>query len=384
MNIERVVAIAYKEWREIVRDRFFLALAFIVPTAMLLVFGYGLILDVENIPFSVVDYDKTPMSREYAYRFIGSRYFDFKGEVEHELELKPLFEQSKIRFALVIPPHFERDLRAGRAVTVQSLIDGVFPFRATTSKGYVLAMNTAFNAELLTEHFSKRLGLPTDQAEKLAQPVKVQLRYLYNQELRSTWSVAAVMIMFVLMVSPPFLTAMGVVREKESGSIYNIYCSTVSRAEFILGKLTPYVAISTINSLILWALSVFLFGAPFKGDPLFFFFASFVYVVCTTGIGLLVSLMVRTQVAAMMVTVVLTVVPSVLYSGLLIPISSMEPMGQFQAHLFPAMYFTNIALGSFLKGVGMKELWVEVTALAIYAAILWVLSFMLFSKRPKS
>jgi ABC-2 type transport system permease protein/ribosome-dependent ATPase len=129
---------------------------------------------------------------------------------------------------------------------------------------------------------------------------------------------------------------------------------------------------------------VFLFGAPFKGDPLFFFFASFVYVVCTTGIGLLVSLMVRTQVAAMMVTVVLTVVPSVLYSGLLIPISSMEPMGQFQAHLFPAMYFTNIALGSFLKGVGMKELWVEVTALAIYAAILWVLSFMLFSKRPKS
>jgi len=384
MKIERVVAIAYKEWREIVRDRFFLALAFIVPTAMLLVFGYGLILDVENIPFCVVDYDKTPLSREYAYRFIGSRYFNFKGEVEHEQALKHLFEKSKIRFALIIPPHFERDLRAGRAVTVQSLIDGVFPFRATTSKGYVLAMNTAFNAELLTNYFSKQVGLPPEQAEKLVRPVRVQLRYLYNQELRSTWSVAAVMIMFVLMVSPPFLTAMGVVREKESGSIYNIYCSTVTRGEFILGKLTPYVVISTINSLILWALSVFLFGAPFKGDPVFFFFASFVYVVCTTGIGLLVSLMVRTQVAAMMVTVVLTVVPSVLYSGLLIPISSMEPMGQFQAHLFPAMYFTNIALGSFLKGVGVKELWAEVTALAIYAAILWVLSFMLFSKRPKS
>ncbi|MEJ5301104.1 MAG: ABC transporter permease [Thermodesulforhabdaceae bacterium] len=384
MNIERILAIAHKEWREIVRDRFFLALAFVVPTVMLLVFGYGLILDVENIPFCVVDYDKTPLSRDYAYRFIGSRYFNFKGEVEHEQKLRSLFERSQIRFALIIPPNFERDLRAGRSVTVQSLIDGVFPFRATTSKGYVLAMNTAFNGELLTDYFSKHVGIPPDQAEKLAQPVNIQLRYLYNQELRSTWSVAAVMIMFVLMVSPPFLTAMGIVREKESGSIYNIYCSTVTRTEFLLGKLTPYVIISTINSLILWALSVFLFGAPFKGDPIFFFFASVVYVVCTTGIGLLVSVMVRTQVAAMMITVVLTVVPAVLYSGLLIPISSMEPMGQFQAHLFPAMYFTDIALGSFLKGVGIKELWGKVVALAIYAAILWAISFMLFSKRPKS
>ncbi|MCX7822841.1 MAG: ABC transporter permease [Syntrophobacterales bacterium] len=384
MNIKRIIAISHKEWREIVRDRFFLALAFVVPSTMLLVFGYGLILDVENIPFCVVDYDKTPTSRDYIYRFIGSRYFNFRGTVEHEELLRPLFEASKIRFALIIPEHFERDLRAGRSVTVQSLIDGVFPFRAATSKGYVLAMNRDFNGEILADYFSKKFGIPLDRAFELAQPVRIQLRYLYNQELRSTWSIASAMIMFVLMVSPPFLTAMGVVREKESGSIYNIYCSTVTRGEFIVGKLVPYVFISVLNSLILWAWTKFLFGAPFKGDPVFFFFASVVYVICTTGIGLLVSLMVRTQVAAMMVTIVLTVVPSVLYSGLFIPISSMEPIGQFQSHLFPAMYFTDIVLGSFLKGVGIKHLWDRVVALALYAGLLWVISFMLFSKRPRS
>lgn len=384
MKLKRVAAISHKEWREIVRDRFFLILAFVVPSTMLLVFGYGLILDVENIPFCVVDYDKTRTSRDYVYRFVGSRYFNFKGMVEDEKMLRVLFEGSKIRFALIIPEHFERDLQAGRSVTVQSLIDGVFPFRATTSKGYVLAMNSAFNAEILSDHFSKVFGIPVDRAINLVQPVKVQLRYLYNQELKSTWSVAAGMIMFVLMVSPPFLTAMGVVKEKENGSIYNIYCSTVSRGEFILGKLIPYVLISALNSLILWAWTVFLFDTPFKGSVAFFFCASVVYVICTTGIGLLVSIMVRTQVAAMMVTVVLTVVPSVLYSGLLIPVSSMEPAGQLQAHLFPAMYFTDIALGSFLKGVGVVYLWDRVLALALYAAFLWITSFMLFSKRPKT
>lgn len=384
MDFKRVFAISYKEWREIIRDRFFLALAFIVPSTMLLVFGYGLILDVENIPFCVVDYDRTPTSRDYIYRFIGLRYFNFKGMIENEDLVRPLFEASKIRFVLIIPEHFERDLRAGRSVTVQSLIDGVFPFRATTSKGYVLAINAAFNAEILAEHFSKKFGIPMERALERAQPVRVQLRYLYNQELKSTWSISSAMIMFVLMVSPPFLTAMGVVREKESGSIYNIYCSTVTRGEFILGKLIPYVFISILNSLILWSWTVFLFGTPFKGNHLFFFFASVVYVICTTGIGLLVSLMVRTQVAAMMVTIVLTVVPSVLYSGLFIPVSSMEAVGQFQAHLFPAMYFTDIVLGSFLKGIGIKHLWHRVIALGIYAVILWIVSFMLFSKRPKA
>lgn len=384
MKLSRIWALAHKEWREIVRDRLFLALAFVVSASLMLVFGYGLSLDVERIPFAVVDHDKSALSRDYLHRFIDSRYFDYRGDVNSERELEPLLAASRVRFAIVIPPKFQEQLMAGRPVAVQSLIDGTFPFRASTSKGYVIAINAAFNGELMAAYITRRLGGSPDQAAALTQPVRAQLRYLYNQELKSTWSIATVLVMFVLMVAPPFLTALGVVREKENGSIYNIYASTVTRGEFLAGKLAPYVGISIVNGLVLWALATGLFGAPFKGDPVFFFVALVIYVCCTTGIGLLASLIVRTQVAAMMLTVVMTIIPSVLYSGLLVPIASMEPQGQFEAHLFPAMYFTDIALGSFLKGVGLDQLWDKALALAAYAMVLWLLSFALFHKRPRA
>jgi ABC-2 type transport system permease protein/ribosome-dependent ATPase len=384
VNVSRIKAIAYKEWREIVRDRLFFALAFVVPAALMLVFGYGLSLDVENIPFAVVDHDRSAMSRDYLHRFIDSRYFNYKGHVSSERELDPLLADSDIRFAIIIPPKFQENLLASRPVAVQSLIDGTVPFRAATSKGYVIAINAAFNGELLVGYISRRLGVSLEQAAAMAQPVGIQLRYLYNQEVKSVWSMASALMMFVLVVTPPFLTALGVVREKENGSIYNIYASTVTRGEFLIGKLAPYVGISVINIIILWLMATLLFGAPFKGDPLFFFIASVIYVICTTGIGLLVSLIVRTQVAAMMLTVVVTIVPSVLYSGLLVPIASMDPQGRFEAHLFPAMYYTDIALGSFLKGIGLEQLWDRVLVLVIYAVVLWILSYLLFHKRPRS
>ena len=384
MNPARIKALAYKEWREILRDRLFLALAFILPVSMMLIFGYGIMMDVENIPFAVLDQDRTAMSRDYLHLFMDSRYFDYKGHVQSERELEPLLADSKIRFAIIVPPKFQENLKAGRPVAVQSLIDGTFPFRTSTSKGYVIAINNAFNGKLLAGFISRKMGIPPEQAAALAGPVKVQLRYLYNQEIKSIWSIAPSMMMFVLLMTPPFLTALGVVREKENGSIYNIYSSTVTRAEFLIGKLLPYLGISIINVIILWLMAVLVFAAPFKGDPLFFFAASVIYVSCTTGIGLLVSLFARTQVAAMMITVVVTIVPAVLYSGLLVPIASMDAASQFEAHLFPAMYYTDIVLGSFLKGIGVGQLWGRVGALLFYSGVLWTASYLLFHKRVRS
>ncbi len=384
MNLTRVKAITCKEWREILRDRLFLSLAFILPVSMMLIFGYGMKMDVEHIPFAVLDQDRTAMSRDYLHLFMDSRYFDYKGHVESERELEPLLAGSRIRFAIIVPPEFQKNLLAGRPVAVQSLIDGTFPFRTSTSKGYVVAINAAFNGRLLAGFISQRMGISPEQAAALAQPVKPQLRYLYNQELKSIWSIAPSMMMFILLMTPPFLTALGVVREKENGSIYNIYSSTVTRGEFLAGKLLPYVGISVVNVLLLWLLAVTLFGTPFKGDPLFFFGASIIYVTCTTGIGLLVSLFARTQVAAMMITVVVTIVPAVLYSGLLVPIASMDAASQFEAHLFPAMYYTDIALGSFLKGIGMGQLWGRVAALLLYTLVLWTASYLLFHKRVRA
>jgi ABC-2 type transport system permease protein/ribosome-dependent ATPase len=190
VNLSRIKAIAYKEWREILRDRLFFALAFVVPASLMLVFGYGLSLDVEHIPFAVVDHDRSAMSRDYLHRFMDSRYFNYKGHVRSERELGPLLADSKIRFAIVIPPKFQQDLLASRPVAVQSLIDGTFPFRTATSKGYVIAINAAFNGELLSGYISKRLGVSLEQAAAMVQPVGVQLRYLYNQEVRSVSSLS--------------------------------------------------------------------------------------------------------------------------------------------------------------------------------------------------
>jgi len=384
MNINRVKALAFKEWREILRDRLFFSLAFIVPISMMLVFGYGIKFDVENIPFAILDQDRSAMSRDYLHLFIDSRYFDYQGDVGNEDEIDNLIAGSKIRFAIIVPPKFQQTLLSGRPIAVQSLIDGTFPSRASISKGYVAAINNAFNTQLLTAYVSQKMGTTPEQAAAFVSPIKIQLRYLYNQEVKSIWSIAPLMMMFILLMTPPLLTALGVVREKENGSIYNIYSSTVTRGEFLIGKLFPYVAISCINVVILWLMAIFIFGAPFKGNPLFFFIASIVYVTCTTGIGLLVSLVAKTQVSAMMITVLVTMVPAILYSGLMAPIASMDAASQFEAHLFPAMYYTNIVLGSFLKGVGMEQLWTHVAALLLYTVVLWIASYNLFHKRVKA
>jgi ABC-2 type transport system permease protein/ribosome-dependent ATPase len=384
MIFSRIAAVASKEWREIVRDRLFFVLAFVVPAALTVLFGYGLSLDVENIPMAIVDHDRTALSREYANRFIGSRYFKFEGYADNEGQLTPALTDSRLRAVIVIGPDFERNLLAGRPAAVQTLIDGTFPFRALTTKGYVEAINAAMNVDVVSDFLARAAGIPLAQARAMLQPVRLDVRYLYNQSMASIWSLAPKLIMVIMMISPPFLTALGVVREKESGSIYNIYASTVRRGEFLIGKLLPYVFISSLNIGLLSLIAALLFGAPFKGDVVFFVLASLLYVVCTTGIGLLVSVAVRTQVAAMMGTAIFTVVPAVLYSGVLIPISSLSDTARVIAHLLPGMYYTDIVMGSFLKGVGWRELWGNVVVLALYAATLFTLGYVLFHKRVKS
>jgi ABC-2 type transport system permease protein/ribosome-dependent ATPase len=384
MKLQRAAAVARKEWREIVRDKLFFSLAFVVPIVLMLMFGYGLSLDVENIPMAIVDRDGSSLSRDYAHRFIDSRYFHFLGYSQNERELTPLLTDNRIRAAIIIPEHFEKDLLAGRPAQVQTLIDGTFPFRAQTTKGYIIAINSAVSAELLAEYLSRLRGIPHAQAAQIVQPVRLEVRYLYNQSVKSIWSLAPKLIMVILMISPPFLTALGIVREKESGSIFNIYSSTLSRGEFLIGKLSPYVGISIMNGLLLWLLAVWLYAVPFKGSLIFFFLATVMYVVCTTGIGLVVSVLVRTQTAAMIVTAIFTIVPAVLYSGILIPISSLTQAAQVIAHALPAMYYTNIVLGCFLKGVGFQALWFELSILALYATVLFTIGYLMFTKRPEA
>ena len=382
MNLRRIRVVAYKEWREIIRDRLFFALAFIVPSLLMLLFGYGLSLDVENIPLAIVDYDQSVSSRDYAHHFTDSRYFSFQGYAQREQHVEKLLIDNSLRVVIVIPPQFGQNIRGGRAAAVQTWIDGTFPFRALTAKGYVTAINAAINIDNLATFISGLTGVSEDRIRSAAQPVKLETRYLYNQEVKSIWSMAPKLIMVILMLSPPFLTALGVVREKESGAIYNVYSSTLSRGEYLIGKLLPYVGISVVNACALAAFALLLFGAPFRGDPLLFLLSTIMYVICTTGIGLLVSVVVNTQVAAMVGTSIVTVVPAVLYSGMIIPIPSLSATAAVIAHILPGMYYSEIVIGSFLKGVGFTSLWMDMLILALYATGLFTAGFLAFHKRP--
>lgn len=384
MNLRRIAAVISKEWREVIRDRMFLLLAFLMPAVWMIVFGYGLVLDVENISFVVVDRDHSSLSREYLYRFVQSRYFSFQGELAGERDADGWLQSGKARAVIIVPEKFQERLLSGQPANVQTLIDGTFPLRADITKGYVIAINSAFSEERVVDYFSRRSGISRPQAEARVRPITLEVRYLYNEEVRSTWSMVPALVMFTLMLSSPLLTALGIVREKESGSIYNIYSSTVTRFEFLVGKLLPYVLISWVNAVVLWLIATLWFGVPFKGNLPFFLAASLVFVLSGTGIGLFVSLLVRTQIAALLVTIIVSIVPTILYSGLIVPVSSLSPGSQIQAHLFPGMYYNNIVRGVFLKGVGPEVLWVDVLALAVYAAALRIVGYRLFTKRPRS
>lgn len=384
MNPKRILAVATRETKELLRDRLFFSLAFIVPATLMVIFGYGLSLDVEDIPFAVLDHDQSSLSRDYIQLYRASRYFHYLGHVSGAHEVEPLLVENKVRVVVVVPEHFERDLLEGRPVAVQSLIDGTFPFRAQTAKGYIAGVNQAFGRRLMEDHLARTLGIEHDKTRTLLEPVKLDVRYLYNQGLESDWSMAPKFMMLILMVCPPLLTSLGVVREKETGAVYNIYSSTISRAEYLSGKLAPYVVVSAMNVVALWLLTMGLFHAPFKGSAVLFLAVSFLYIVCTTGIGLVVSVLVNTQVAATLITFIVTVVPAVLYSGVFVPIMSLSKSAQVVAHLLPAMYYTNIILGCFLKGVGVRVLWLDISILALYASVLFAIGYAKFTKRPNA
>jgi ABC-2 type transport system permease protein/ribosome-dependent ATPase len=378
-----MLALAHKEWREIVRDRFFLALAFFVPPILMIILGYGLTNDLENIPFAILDQDRTPTSREYGYKFIDSRYFRFCGYLDHERQVDPQLADNHVRFVLVIPPHFERRLRSGRDASVQTLIDGVVPRRAETIGGYVGATSEAFNVGLVEEQIIRRPADLFESAAGTVQPVSLQVRYLYNQPLDTRWGIVPGVMMLMLVFLPPMLTAVSIVREKESGAIDNVYGSTLSRVEFLIGKFIPYAVVSCVNALVLWFMTVAVFNVPFRGAPLPFFAALVLFVMCTTAMGLIVSLLVRSQITAIVVMVIVTLIPTLLYTGMFSPIASLNTAGRFMSRLLPGTYFYRIVQSSFLKGRGLAVYWTDALVLAAFVLALLTIGCLLFRKRPQ-
>ena len=374
-SIKRIGAVALKEVREIVRVRLFLMLAFIVPFIMFIVFGYGISLDIEHMPFAYIDYDHSQLSAELIEKF-KNRYFDLTGELQSPHDADRLLTKGKLRAVLIIPQDFSKNVYKGRGADVQFLIDGGYPYRALTMKGYGQAIIGAFNRELIEDKLMK-----TGNARLISRPIKTETRYFFNESLKSSYALVPSLIAIILLMNPAVLTALAVSREKEFGTIYNIYSTPIRKWEFLTGKIIPYLAISAINFTVLVITVRFLFQIPMKGHLIDLVPGAIVYVLINVSLGLLVSSVTKTMVSAQIVTVIVTVIPAFLYSGLLIPVSNLEGGARVMAYLYPTIYFMKIIHGVYLKNLDLIALLPQVFLLLIYFFVLFSLSIFVFRKR---
>lgn len=349
MNTRRVGALIGKELRELLRDPITLGLCAAMPLVMLFLFGYAVNLDVEGVAFGVFDEDRTPASRDLIDRFAVTPYFELSGDFESVTEADTALQRGDVRLALIIPPQFYRTLVKGSASPVQILVDGTQPATAAMAGAYADAIVRAF----------------PEPNPALIEP---EIRVWYNPSLRSVNYVVPGLFAVILMAFPPLLTALAIVREKETGTIQQIFVSPITSAEFITGKLIPYGLVAFLEMLTVVAFGYFWFEVPFHGSLALLLGISFIYVLTTVGVGLLVSTVTRTQLAAMLLALIVTLMPSFLFSGFLFPVFTMPLALQFYSQLFPASYFTEISRGIVLKGAALGEIWLPVALLLGYTA----------------
>ena len=370
-SLGRVWAFARRETVELIHDHVRLAFAVLGPLLLMAVFGWGISLDVDHLPFAVLDGDGTTASRDYADSFRGSYYFDEKRPLSSYQELNRRLRNGELRIALDIPPGFQRDLERARAPEVNAILDAAVPFRAETARGYLEGVNGQYQSRL-----RQTKGLPPAES-----PVNIETRALFNQDFKSVYAMVPGDIMLLLMLIPSMLTALSVVREKELGSIANFYAAPATRSEFLLGKQLPYLTVALVQFATLVALAVLLFQVPVKGSWLTLILGGIVYVLASTGFGLLLSVFASTQTAAIFAAAIIAILPAVQFSGMFVPVSSLSGGAWFAAKIFPSTYFQAISVGTFTKALGMPSLWRNVAALAVIATVYFVTCLLLLRKQ---
>ena len=374
--LPRSFAILRKETRELLRDPVYLGMAFIVPVVLLLLFGFGLSLDVKHLPVAFIDHDRSSYTRDYIDGFTHSEYFQFVGLATDARQADRWLRAGRARVIIDLPPDFSRKLASNRPVAVGVTVDGLFPTRANIILAYVTAISAQYNQRLLTD-YAARLGSAGGQAQALTLNVSVW----YNPSLESRNMVVPGMIVLILMLFPAILGALVVVREKEAGTIFNFYSSPAARWEILLGKALPYIAVAFLDYLIIYAMSLWLFQVRFAGSFWVLSTGALLYSACTIGIGVMFSVLMRTQLAAMLITFLATMTPAFNYSGFTSPVASMDATGQLIAHLIPATYFMGMVRGVYLKGLGFDFFWPDILALTAYALMVYGLAWLFLKKR---
>ena len=373
-NPNRLLAYSYREMVEVLRDPVRLAFAFLGSTILLVIISYGISQDVENLTFASLDLDRTPESRAYLRNFSGSRYFIELPAARDARDLEARLRANNITLAIEIPPGFGRDVKRGARPQVSTWIDGANTVRAGTIEGYVVDAHQRYLAEHAREN-----GVNIDAALVASS----EPRFRYNPSFESIYAMGPSIPAVLLMLFPSILMAVGIAREKEIGTITNFYVTPTTRLEFLIGKQLPYIAIGMANFAILTVIVVLVLGVPLKGSFLALAFGALLYVAASTGCGLVISSVTSSQVAAVFVVGIFSMLPTVQFSGLAQPVSTLEGGARLMGSLWPTGYYVHLSVGAFTKGLSFAALSADLLALAAIIPALVLTAAALLRKQEK-
>jgi ribosome-dependent ATPase len=368
----RLFGYAYREALELRRDTIRLTFALGGSVLLMLVLGFGINLDVDNIAFSLLDHDQSPASLKYTDNLAGSSYFVQKSPIQDPQDMEKQLRRGDLDLVIEIPPDFGKDMTRGGKTEIAAWVNGSMPSRAQSVAGYIQGVHSDFVAR--TAPIS--LGGPKVGIQPL-----LEMRYRYNQDFKSIYAMVPPTIPIILVLIPAMLMALGVVREKELGTIYNFYSTPVTRLEFIFGKQLPYAAVAMLNLVMLSVMAVTVFQVPLKGSILALLTGGFLYVICTTSLGFVMSAFTSTQIAAIFGTAIATILPATQFSGLTQPVSALEGTGALIGKIYPTSHFITICQGVFNKALGFKDLVDPFLALAVSIPILTAISWVLLKKQ---
>ncbi|MDU4365045.1 MAG: ribosome-associated ATPase/putative transporter RbbA, partial [Klebsiella oxytoca] len=347
-SLQRLFSYSRREALELRRDPVRSTLALLGTVILMFIMGYGISMDVEDLRFAVLDRDQTVSSQGWSQNIAGSRYFIEQPPLQSYSELDRRMRNGELAVAIEIPPNFGRDIARGTPVQIGVWVDGAMPNRAETVRGYVQAMHLAWLQEMASRQASPNRDTSL---------ISIETRYRYNPDVKSLPAIVPAVIPLLLMMIPAMLSALSVVREKELGSIINLYVTPTTRSEFLLGKQVPYIVLGMFNFFLLCALSVFVFGVPHKGSFLTLTLAALLYVTIATGLGLLISTFMKSQIAAIFGTAIITLIPATQFSGMIDPVASLEGPGRWIGQIYPTSHFLTIARGTFSKALNLTDLW---------------------------
>lgn len=376
MNFQRIKAVAKKEFIHVFRDPRSLGMGIAIPMLLLFLFGYALTLDVDKVPLVVWDQSKTPASRELVSRFAGSRYFSLRHYTDNYRDIERSIDSREALIAVIIPVDFARRVNTGRKAMVQAILDGSDPNTATFALAYAENVVSGYSRDVVLTQIRRLAGIPPDSGQ-----VDVRPRVWFNSDMVSKNYIFPGLIAVIIMIIAALLTSLTIAREWETGTMEQLVSTPLKGPELILGKLVPYITIGIIDLVLSVLVGELFFHIPLRGSLWLLFGMSLIFLVGALSLGMLISIITRSQLLASQLALVATMLPAFLLSGFIFPIDNMPAPIRGITFLVTARYFVTILRGIYLKDVGLNILAGEATLLAVFCAVVITLSIRRFRKK---